>query len=76
MDTQTAIQTLQGIANTLTDEVKGNQAKFDAVSLALDQLNGILATQNVELEATKEQLVLAQEKIVELVELQAQIPKV
>ncbi len=45
MDTNTAIATLQGIAQTLTDEVKGNQAKLDAVNLAISQLDSTLVTQ-------------------------------
>lgn len=50
MDTQTAIDTLQAIANTLTDEVKGAQAKLDAVNLAISQLAGVLTTQLAELD--------------------------
>lgn len=45
MDTETAIQVLQALQVTLTDEVKGSQAKLDAITLAIQQLQGTLVTQ-------------------------------
>lgn len=61
MDTQDAIATLQAMASTLTDEVKGSQAKLDAIGLAISQLSGTLTTQLTELEDTKVQLATLQD---------------
>lgn len=59
MDTNDAIATLQAMAATLTDEVKGKQAQLDAVNTAIAQLQGTLTTQLTELEDTKVQLATA-----------------
>lgn len=59
MQTQDAIATLQAMAATLADEVKGSQAKLDAVNLAITQLQGVLTTQNTELDDAKTQLATA-----------------
>lgn len=53
MTTQEAIQALQAVAATLTDEVTGSQAKLDAITLAIQQLQGILDTPSADLEAAQ-----------------------
>lgn len=73
-DTAASVQALQGIANTLTDEVKGRQAQLDAVNLALAQLNAVLTVQLDELETTKAELAIAQETIKQLQAAAADIP--
>lgn len=50
MDTQQTIQILEGLKNTLTDSVRGNQAQIDALDVAVQIINGTFATQAIELE--------------------------
>lgn len=56
MTTPEAIQALQAIAATLTDEVKGSQGRLDAVKLATQQLQGLLDTPSADLVTAQEAL--------------------
>lgn len=49
MDTQTAIQTLQGIKAIMLDDVTGSKAKLEAIDVALSQLLDTLNTPSQDL---------------------------
>jgi len=50
MDTNQAILTLQALLITIQGNATGFQGQADALKLSLDQLNGILQTQALDLE--------------------------
>ena len=50
MDTPTAIQTLQAMVTTLQSQITGYQAQVDAINVAIQQLQGILDTEQADIQ--------------------------
>lgn len=66
MEILEAVSALQGLVNTLNDEVNGKKAQVDAIKLATSVLQSQADLQNTELEATKAQLTAANDRILVL----------